>query len=338
MLPHRNACEIGILPPDIQGAISTVMVGKAVDNRVHCGNQDFVQGVEFMDKASPAEIIAISSHVVRGSVGNRAIVFSLETMGHPVWSMPTVVLPWHPGHGPSTRIPIPAEQFAAALDDIGGSRWMPGPKAVISGYFGDVGQVEAVAKLVRTLKTKSPDLLYLCDPVIGDLKGLYVPEAIAVAIRDQLLPLADIATPNRYELGWLAGAELESNAQIMDAALSLGPRRVLVTSAVPMMTGGIGNLLLTDRHAILAEHRMVGNPPNGLGDLTAALFLSRLLKGENEERALQMATAAVFEIIARSVKRGADELMLSEDYASFSTPMAMVQLRQLLHPSRARKK
>jgi pyridoxine kinase len=46
----------------------------------------------------------------------------------------------------------------------------------------------------------------------------------------------------------------------------------------------------------------------------------------------------VFEILARSVKRGADELMLSEDYSSFLNPMAMVQMRQLLHPSRAKKK
>lgn len=291
-----------------------------------------------MDKDSPAEIIAISSHVVRGSVGNRAIVFSLETMGHPVWSMPTVILPWHPGHGPSTRIPVAATAFASAIDDIIGSPNAAEVKAVISGYFGEVGQIEAVARLVKALKAKNPDLLYVCDPVIGDLKGLYVPESIAVAIRDQLLPLADIATPNRYELGWLTGVALESNAQIMDAALMLGPRRVLVTSAVPMMAGGVGNLLLTDRVALLAEHRMVDNPPNGLGDLTAALFLSRFLKGEGEERALQMTTAAVFEILARSVKRGADELMLSEDYSSFSTPMAMVQLRQLLHPSKAKRK
>ena len=291
-----------------------------------------------MDKASPAEIIAISSHVIRGSVGNRAIVFSLETMGHPVWSMPTVILPWHPGHGPSTRIAVPSAQFSAAIDDIIASEWSTGPRAILSGYFSEVGQVEAVARLVAALKAKNPDLVYLCDPVIGDLKGLYVPDPIAVAVRDHLLPLADIATPNRYELGWLTGVELETNAQIMDAALMLGPRRVLVTSAVPMMTGGIGNLLLTDRLALMAEHRMVGNPPNGLGDLTSALFLSRLLKGEGEERALQMTTAAVFEILARSVKRGADELMLSEDYSSFSTPMAMVQMRQLMHPSRAKKK
>ena len=291
-----------------------------------------------MDKASPAEIIAISSHVIRGSVGNRAIVFSLETMGHPVWSMPTVILPWHPGHGPSTRIPVPAAQFSSAIDDIIGSRWAAGPRAVISGYFGEVGQVEAVARLVKALKERNPELVYLCDPVIGDLKGLYVPEAIAAAIRDHLLPLADIATPNRYELAWLTGVALESNAEIVDAALMLGPRRVLVTSAVPMMSGGIGNLLLTDRLALMAEHRMVGNPPNGLGDLTSALFLSRILSGEGDERALQMTTAAVFEILARSVKRGADELMLSEDYSSFSTPMAMVQIRQLMHPSRAKRK
>jgi pyridoxine kinase len=83
---------------------------------------------------------------------------------------------------------------------------------------------------------------------------------------------------------------------------------------------------------------MVGNPPNGLGDLTSALFLARLMRGETEERALQMTTASVFEILARSVKRGADELMLFEDYSSFLTPMAMVQIRQLLHPSRAKRK
>jgi pyridoxine kinase len=287
---------------------------------------------------SPAEIIAISSHVVRGSVGNRAIVFGLETMGHPVWSLPTVILPWHPGHGPATRIPTDPALFASSLKDLSASPWIGGVKAVITGYFADPRQVEATAEMIAGLKQHRPDLVYLCDPVIGDKKGLYVREEIAIAIRDRLIPLADIATPNLYELGWLSGALPENTTQIMDAALALGPAKVLVTSAIPMMSGGIGNLLLTDRLALMAEHRLVGNPPNGLGDLTSALFLSRLLKGEAEERVLQMTTAAVFEILARSVKRGSDELMLSEDYASFTTPMAMVQMRQLLHPSRKKRK
>jgi len=291
-----------------------------------------------MDSSGPAEIVAISSHVVRGAVGNRAVVFALETMGFPVWSLPTVILPWHPGHGPSTRITTPDGQFAAAIEDMTNSRWSGQIRAVVTGYFGSPAQIAPVARMIRRLKEMTPDLVYACDPVIGDSAGLYVPVAVAEAIRDELIPLADITTPNRYEIGWLSGASLDSNAQIIEAALALGPGKVLVTSAVPMMAGGIGNLLLTDRVALLAEHRMVDGAPNGLGDLTSALFLARLLKGESEERALQMTTAAVFEILARSVKRGADELMLSEDYSSFLNPMAMVQLRQLLHPSRAKKK
>ncbi|MCB1448483.1 MAG: pyridoxal kinase PdxY [Rhizobiaceae bacterium] len=291
-----------------------------------------------MDDGSPAEIVAISSHVVRGAVGNRAIVFALETMGFRVWSLPTVILPWHPGHGPSTRIVTADEPFAAAVSDMTGARWAGAIRAVVTGYFGSAGQVAPVAAMIRTLKQADPGLLYVCDPVIGDAGGLYVRPEIAEAIRDELMPLADVATPNRYELAWLSGAPLESNAAIIDAALALGPRRVLVTSAVPMMAGGTGNLLLTERLALLAEHRMVGNPPNGLGDLTSALFLARLMRGETDERALQMTTASVFEILARSVKRGADELMLFEDYSSFLTPMAMVQIRQLLHPSRAKRK
>ncbi|MNJ82111.1 pyridoxamine kinase [compost metagenome] len=51
-----------------------------------------------------------------------------------------------------------------------------------------------------------------------------------------------------------------------------------------------------------------------------------------------MATASVFEIIARTVKRGADELTLEQDASSLSTPMAMVQMRRLLHPSQMRRK
>jgi len=290
-----------------------------------------------MDNDFPAEIVAISSQVVRGSVGNRAIVFSLEAMGHPVWSLPTVIMPWHPGHGKSTRIPLPAEPFGQALKEVAASAWSGRIRAVLTGYFASAEQVFAAADFVAQLKQSNPGLLYLCDPVVGDLSGLYVSDAIAEAIRDRLMPLADIATPNRFELGWLSGAAIDTNAQALDAALALGPRRVLVTSAVPMMAGGIGNLLLTDRHAFLAEHRMVGNPPNGLGDLTSSLFLSRLLKGDSEERALQMTTASVFEVLARAVKRGADELMLAEDYHSFITPMAMVQLRHLMHPSRVRK-
>lgn len=286
-----------------------------------------------MAEQAPGAVIVISSHVVRGSVGNRAAVFALESLGFPVWALPTVVLPWHPGHGPSTRLTFGESEFDHAIDDLIGAPWLGEVKAVVTGYFGNAAQPRAVARLVRALRARDPDLLYVCDPVMGDVGGLYLGEETAVAIRDALIPLASVATPNRYELEWLVGARLSTNAEIMEAALSLGPSRMLVTSAVPMMAGGTGNLYLSGKHALLAEHRLIDNPPNGLGDLTSALFLARLLAGVPEERALQLTTASVFEILARTAKRGGDELTLESDASSLSTPMAMVQMRHLLHPA-----
>ncbi|MBB6181395.1 pyridoxal kinase PdxY [Pseudorhizobium flavum] len=277
-------------------------------------------------------VIVISSHVVRGSVGNRAAVFALETLGFPVWALPTVVLPWHPGHGPSTRLTFAADEFDKAIDDLINARWLGEVSAVLTGYFANERQPKAVARLVRALQERNPSLLYVCDPVIGDVGGLYIPQSTAEAIRDELLPLASVATPNRYELAWLAGSELDSNAAIMEAALALGPSRMLVTSAIPMMAGGTGNLYLTGTHALLAEHRLIDNPPNGLGDLLSALFLARLMTGADEERALQLATASVYEILARTAKRGSDELTLETDAASLTSPMAMVHMRRLIHP------
>jgi pyridoxine kinase len=290
-----------------------------------------------MGEGANGTIIVISSHVIRGTVGNRAAVFALETLGHPVWAVPTVILPWHPGHGPSTRISISPDDFDAMISDLIRTPWLGEVKAVLSGYLGNAAQAASVARLVEALRLRQPDLPYLCDPVCGDENGLYVPQETAIAIRDRLLPLASIATPNRFELAWLSGAPLDTNASIMEAALALGPARVLVTSSLAMMAGSTGNLYLSGRSALLAEHRLVPDPPNGTGDLLAAIFLSRLMEGLPEERALLQATASVFEIVARTARRGADELTLEQDASSISTPMAMVQMRRLIHPAQARR-
>ena len=270
---------------------------------------------------------------MRGAVGNRVVVFALEAMGNSVWSVPTVILPWHPGQGPSTRMVFPDEMFDKAIDDLIGSRWIGEVRAVISGYFGSARQAEAVARLVHALKAKNPELLYVCDPVLGDDGGLYVPEATAAAIRDHLIPIASIATPNRFELGWLSGQTLATNKDMISAVQILGLSRCVVTSAFALMADSVANLLIMDNKAIMAEHRKIGSAHSGTGDLFSAAFLGRLLSGVSEERALQLAVSSVFEIVARSVKKGADGLMLAEEADSLRNPMAMVQMRNLHKPA-----
>jgi pyridoxine kinase len=278
---------------------------------------------------APGAVIVISSHVVRGTVGNRAAVFALETLGFPVWAVPTVILPWHPGHGRGERIVPEPGQFGRLLADLAAAKWLGEVGAVLSGYLGDAGQADAVARLVGAVKAVNPDALYLCDPVIGDAGGLYVPAGTAAAIRDRLLPIADIATPNRYELEWLAGRSLPSIPDIAAAAGDMAPTIFLVTSAPSMMAKSTGNMLLGEGRTWLAEHLLVEGAPNGAGDLTAALFLARLLGGERPAKALETTTASVFEVLARAARRGADELMLETDAASLSHPMATIMMRQM---------
>jgi pyridoxine kinase len=288
-------------------------------------------------------VVVVSSHVARGAVGNRAAVFALETLGFPVWAVPTVVMPWHAGRGDAAAIVPDQAEFAAFMGGLARAPWLGEVRAVLSGFLAGPEQAQAVAGLVEAVKARVRDAVYLCDPVMGDRDasgegGLYVAEATAEAIRDRLLPLADIATPNRFELEWLSGADLPELKSVTQAALHLGPRTVLVTSAPAQQAGNTGNFLLTPSEALFAEHRMITEKvPHGPGDLTGAVLLARFLDGQAAPKALQSATASVFEILARTAGRGADELTLATDAASLSRPMAMVQLRHLPHPGENRR-
>ncbi|MEO1113211.1 MAG: pyridoxal kinase [Pseudomonadota bacterium] len=287
-----------------------------------------------------APLLVITSQVVRGGISGRGLTFSLERIGHDVWFLPTVLLPWHPGQGPGTRIVAPSEDFSALAGDLAASEKLAELGGVMTGYLGNAEQAAPIAALVRAVKTANPNALYLCDPVIGDHHsagggGLYVPKATAEAIRDELVPLADIVTPNSFELGWLTQRAAETELQALSAARSLGASRVLITSSPALRRNAIANLLASPRGAVAAEHAAIDNPPHGTGDLIAGLFLSNVLAGFDDEEALKRASASVFELVARSVKKGADELLFAEEQQSVVRAMALVTSRRVVE-TRAR--
>ncbi len=274
-------------------------------------------------------VIVISSHVARGSVGNRAAVFTLEALGFPVWAVPTVILPWHPGHGPATRIVPEPDQFARFMNDLENAPWLGEVSAVLTGYLGNPEQAEAIAGLVEALKARNPAARYVCDPVLGDRGGLYVPEATAAAIRDRLLPLADIATPNRYELAWLTGIEIDGTETAIRAARKAPPADVMVTSAPASSADRLANLLVSEMEILRAAHDSIPKAPNGTGDLTAALYLARLLAGETREEALAKTTGSVVTILNRATERGSDELMLETDRQILTRPQMVVDVERV---------
>ena len=279
-------------------------------------------------------VLVITSQVVRGGISGRGLTFALERIGHDVWFLPTILLPWHPGHGKGTRIVAPTAEFAAIATDLSASPKLSEIGAVMTGYLGDADQAEPVADLINAVRKANPEAPYLCDPVMGDLHGdegsLYVPKATAQAIRDKLVPLADIVTPNAFELGWLTGRDIDTEMQALAAARVLGIERVLVTSSPALRRNAIANLLAGPRGAVAAEHAAIEAPPHGTGDLMAGLFLSNRLAGFDDEDALKRASASVFELVARSVRKGADELLFAEEQQSLVKAMALVTSRRVL--------
>jgi pyridoxine kinase len=296
-------------------------------------------------------VLVITSQVVRGGISGRGLTFALERIGHDVWFLPTILLPWHPGQGKGTRIVPPAAGFEAIAADLAASPKLSEIGAVISGYLGSPDQAGPIASLVKSVKAANPGAPYLCDPIMGDHHGvahgnagdnahdsngaLYVPEATAEAIRDELVPLADIVTPNAFELGWLTGCDVDTETRALAAARSLGPERVLVTSSPALRRNAIANVLAGPRGAVAAEHAAIPNPPHGTGDLIAGLYLSNLMAGQDDEEALKRASASVFELVARSVKKGADELLFAEEQQSVVKAMALVTSRRIVE-ARAR--
>jgi pyridoxine kinase len=181
--------------------------------------------------------------------------------------------------------------------------------AVLTGYFATPGAVAAAAEAIRAIKGANPRVVVLVDPVLGDAGRLYVSQATAEAIRDRLLPLATIATPNLFELAWLAGAAAAGDLEdVAQAARRLGPPSVVVTSAAE--TGSTLTTLLVagaDQHE-RAVPRRVG-VPNGAGDHFAGLLLGQLLSGQGEKAALDAALADLERVLAASA--GRDVLQLA---------------------------
>jgi pyridoxine kinase len=71
---------------------------------------------------------------------------------------------------------------------------------LLTGYIGSPDLLEHIVTIIKTLKTRDPSIIYVCDPVLGDEGRLYVVKELVQLIHDLLIPLADIITPNRFEL------------------------------------------------------------------------------------------------------------------------------------------
>ena len=271
-------------------------------------------------------ILSIQSWVAYGHVGNASAAFPLQRLGAEVWAINTVQFSNHTGYGSWTGEVGTGAQVSALMDGIAARGVLPGCDAVLSGYMGDVGVGGAIVDAVARVKAANPAALYCCDPVIGDAgPGIYVRPGIPEFFRDRVLPVADIATPNQFELEHLTGQSvttLDDAKRAVAALQARGPRCVLVTSLRTTATppDAIDLLAAEDGACHLLRTPLLPVAVNGAGDAIAALFLLHRLRSGSAAGALEAAGSSVWGLLARTAAAKSREILIVAAQDEFVAP------------------
>ncbi|WP_026374121.1 pyridoxal kinase PdxY [Agrococcus lahaulensis] len=279
--------------------------------------------------------LSIQSHVAYGHVGNSAAVFPLQRAGHEVWPVLTVNFSNHTGYGAWGGPLIPADDVRAVVAGIEDRGVLGTVDGVLSGYLGGEAIVEVVLDAVARVKAANPQATYTCDPVMGNAKsGCFVAPTIPPLIRERALPVADIITPNQFELGFMTGTEpdtIESTLESVDRARDLGPDTVLVTSVLrPDREADTIEMLAVDGEgAWILQTPHLPFKANGSGDVTSALFTAHYRESGSAKVALERTASSVFDLLQVTLDSGERELRIVQAQDAFAHPRMQFEARQV---------
>ncbi|KPP81107.1 MAG: pyridoxine kinase PdxK [Oceanicaulis sp. HLUCCA04] len=259
-------------------------------------------------------VIIFSSLVAGSRVGGGVSAAVLTRAGFSPEHVPTVIFGRHPGLGAPGGGPVPDDVFTGALDGLLAHAAPARARAILTGYFASAEQVRATSAFIQAAKAANPDILVLVDPICGDgvadgsADGLYVKREIAEAIAARLVPLADLVTPNAFELAFLTGQSVTDTATARSAARALG-RPVLVTS-VPDGADRLAVMLTMADNSYTSHTQRLDGVPHGTGDLLAALALAAQLEGESGQVLCDHVTQACEHVIKASLRAKSHDLLL----------------------------
>ncbi|CCG41650.1 pyridoxal kinase PdxY [Magnetospirillum molischianum] len=255
------------------------------------------------------KIVSLQSAVAYGYVGNSAALLPLQRLGHEVWPIDSVQFSNHPGYDGFRGMRLPAAHLIAMIEGLAAVGALESCDGLLTGYLGEADTVEAAVLAADLIRRANPDALYLCDPVMGDVPyGLYVDSDLPEAFRSRLLPLADIVTPNRFELEWLSRRPVTDQTDAVVAARALlagpeqaGPRLTVVTSLEDGDDALIVLAVTTEHAWRIRTPRLPFSPePSGTGDVLAALLFGHLLSGRAVPEALDLAVSGLFAVLERT--------------------------------------
>lgn len=186
--------------------------------------------------------------------------------------------------------------------------------AILTGFLGSERQIEVVLECIARFKGR--DTCVIVDPVMGDngrLYSSYTPELCAKM--RQLLPYADVVTPNLTEACQLLGTDYPANGLVAEEELvemaaaiaAMGPHDVIITG---LHAGDrVRTYLYAEGHGYAFDNAKVGRDRSGSGDAFAAIVAAALVRGIPIEEGARRAAAFIGHCLAY-----AEELDLPWNY------------------------
>jgi hydroxymethylpyrimidine/phosphomethylpyrimidine kinase len=204
-----------------------------------------------------------------------------------------------------------ARQIEVVLDDLGAD-------AIKTGMLCNRTVVEAVAAALAGARPRN----LVVDPVIRSTSGAELLDRRGVvALRDSLLPLARVVTPNLAEASVLAAIEVvdvRTAAEACRRILKLGPQAVVVTGG--HLAGDPVDLVADGAGVRRIRGTRIGEGAHGTGCVFSAAMAANLATGRAIDEAVRRSKRFVEARLRRAARLGTGQMILD--------------LRQVVAPSR----
>lgn len=257
-------------------------------------------------------ILSIQSNVAYGYVGNKAAVYPLQAMGYDVWPIHTVQFSNHTGYGQWQGEIFSAEHIEQVVQGIFDIDQAHNCTAILSGYMGSRDICEAMTRIVQKFKAINPEIIYLCDPVIGNQHCFVKPEVLDYFKTDLS---ADIITPNQFEAETLSGLTIQSRQDcqiVADYFHHRGTKIVVITGI--KMADEEGLMVFAsnaqEAHVVSIREFHFDPPVNGTGDLFSSTFLGVYCQQGDLKTALTRATSYLEQALSATQQAKSRELQV----------------------------
>lgn len=250
---------------------------------------------------TPPKVLTIAGSDSGGASGIQADLKTFMALGAHGCSVVTALTAQNSVGTLEVSIPASSfieRQFEAVMTDIGAD-------AAKTGMLADRATIEAVAGALE----RWPIERLVVDPVMAATSGArLLAEDAAGALRERMLPLAAIVTPNLPEAEALAGGAIASEAGMREAAeaiLALGPGAVLMKGGHLAGARAARDFFFDGARAEWLEAPWIETPhTRGSGCTLSAAIAAYLARGEDLLEAVRRAKRFTHEAIARGYAIG----------------------------------